>query len=617
MVDEKALEVRKTEGLIRYQPEAEKLIQRGLEELERRTFERFIVRFRGVRGSWPVLGETTSRVGGNTSCVEVWAGGHLIIIDAGTGIIGLGKDLMRKYRASGEKEPIVATMLFSHTHHGHLQGFPFFDPAYEGTSVLYLFGPRNFYEDIEEALRRAMLAPAFPVALEELKSLKIMSNIEESEVVILNQGRDPQILNVYRDKKEDSPDAVEISVLRSYAHPRGGVSFYKISWAGKSMVYASDTESYIGGDTRLIEFARGANLLIHDAQYTTEEYFTEPGSKQGWGHSTPEMAMAIAQAAGVKRLVLFHHDPMHDDNTLAEIEKQAQEVFPNTILAYEGLTIEIESYGAIPEAVSPIVREYSQPIEPEMILIPAGEFLMGSDPSVDKDALGNEQPLHSLYLPDYYMAKTPVTNAQYAAFVQSTGHRQPDHWEDRKPPRGKEDHPVVYVHWHEAMAYCRWLSEVTGKPYCLPSEAEWEKGARGNDGRIYPWGNQWDTERCNSEEGGKRDTTPVGAYPQGASPYGLLDMAGNVGEWTRSLLISLEASFEYPYDPADGRENLNIPGVTSVVRVVRGGAFYADHRYMRCAFRSNGTPYFRYKSRGFRVVVAPGLLLGYGDVDRV
>lgn len=303
--------------------------------------DKFIVSFRGVRGSYPVPGETTCRVGGNTSCVEVRADGHLIIIDAGTGIIGLGKDLMRKYRVSEKKEPIVATMLFSHTHHDHIQGFPFFDPAYEGTSVLYMFGPKTFYEDVEEALSRAMLAPTFPVALEELKSLKVISNIEESEIVILNQDRDPRILNVFRDEKEDAPDAVEIGVMRSFAHPRGGVSIYKISWAGKSIVYASDTESYVGGDTRLIEFARGTDLLIHDAQYTNEEYVTGPVPKQGWGHSTPEMAITIAQTAKVKKLVLFHHDPSHDDDTLAEIAKKAQEAFPNTILAYEGLTIEL------------------------------------------------------------------------------------------------------------------------------------------------------------------------------------------------------------------------------------------------------------------------------------
>ena len=132
---------------------------------------------------------------------------------------------------------------------------------------------------------------------------------------------------------------------------------------------------------------------------------------------------------------------------------------------------------------------------------------------------------------------------------------------------------------------CQWLAEVTGKPYRLPSEAEWGKGARGGDGRIWPWGNQWDAERCNSWEGGKRDTTSVGAYPQGASPYGLLDMAGNVWEWTCSLWgKGLEPSFKYPYDPADGREDLNAPD--SVLRVLRGGSWLVYLVVARCASRS-------------------------------
>ncbi|MBC8263118.1 SUMF1/EgtB/PvdO family nonheme iron enzyme [Acidovorax sp.] len=120
-----------------------------------------------------------------------------------------------------------------------------------------------------------------------------------------------------------------------------------------------------------------------------------------------------------------------------------------------------------------------QSFEPEMILIPAGEFLMGSDPNVDKDARDHEQPQHTLYLPDYHLAKTPVTNAQYAAFVQATGHRQPERWKSGTPPGGKGYHPVVNVSWHDAIAYCHWLAGVTGKSYYLPSEAEWEKGARG------------------------------------------------------------------------------------------------------------------------------------------
>ena len=272
----------------------------------------------------------------------------------------------------------------------------------------------------------------------------------------------------------------------------------------------------------------------------------------------------------------------------------------------------------MPEMVPPIVMERGQPFEPEMILIPAGEFLMGSDPSIDKYtrdheyAQDREQPQHTLYLSDYYLAKTPVTNAQYAAFVQATGHRQPKHWKDGKPPGRKEDHPVVNVSWYDAMAYCNWLSEVTSKPYHLPSEAEWEKGARGGDGRIYPWGNQWDVLRCNSAEGGERGTTPVGAYPQGASPYGLLDMAGNVWEWTRSLWGEdpFRPSFKYPYDPTDDHEDLDAPGV--VLRILRGGAFYCSRRSVRCASRDRHFTRDRSGLIGFRVVVAPGSPLDSG-----
>jgi formylglycine-generating enzyme required for sulfatase activity len=218
---------------------------------------------------------------------------------------------------------------------------------------------------------------------------------------------------------------------------------------------------------------------------------------------------------------------------------------------------------------------------------------MGSDPQRDKDARDDEQPQHTLYLPDYYLARTLVTNAQYAAFVQATFRKPPDYWEGGKPPEGREDHPVVSVSWHDAVTFCNWLSEATGKSYCLPSETEWEKGARGSDGRIYPWGNRWDAERCNSSEGGKRATTPVGAYPRGASPYGLLDMAGNVWEWTRSV------HGYYPYDPNDGRENLQ----PDHSRVLRGGSFRYGREGARCAFRGWLDPDIMWDRYGFRVCV--------------
>ena len=204
-----------------------------------------------------------------------------------------------------------------------------------------MFGPRTFYEDTEEALRRSMVAPASPVALEELSSLKIISNIEESEAIILEKGSDPRLYNLYRDQITPPPEAVKITVLRSYAHPKNGVNIYRIEWREKSLVFATDTESYAGGDTRLIRFAQEADMLIHDAQYTHQEYTSGAVPKQGWGHSTPEMAAGIAQMARVRQLVLFHHDPSHGDEILSEMEADARAVFPNSILAREGLTLTV------------------------------------------------------------------------------------------------------------------------------------------------------------------------------------------------------------------------------------------------------------------------------------
>jgi formylglycine-generating enzyme required for sulfatase activity len=241
-----------------------------------------------------------------------------------------------------------------------------------------------------------------------------------------------------------------------------------------------------------------------------------------------------------------------------------------------------------------------RPFEPRMVLIPAGGFLMGSDAYKDRNARDNEIPQHLLYLPDYYLAKTAVTNGQYRTFVSVAGHAPPEHWEGRSPPGGKENHPVVNVSWHDATAFCGWLSKVTGKPYRLPSEAEWEKGARGSDGRLFPWGDVWDGKRCNSGEDDHADTTPVGACPQGASPYGLLDMSGNVWEWTLSLWGSAwkEPSFKYPYDPTDGREDLEAG--ESIIRILRGGSWLVPSVDARTAYRNGFLPDHRFNTIGFR-----------------
>jgi formylglycine-generating enzyme required for sulfatase activity len=242
----------------------------------------------------------------------------------------------------------------------------------------------------------------------------------------------------------------------------------------------------------------------------------------------------------------------------------------------------------------PAVKEPSLPFEPEMVLIPAGEFPMGSDPNKDEKARDNELSQHRLHLADYYLSRTPLTNAQYAAFVRETGGDAPKHWGGGTLPGDEEDHPVTRISWNDAMAYCRWLSEITGKPYGLPSEAQWEKGARGTDGLIFPWGNEWDPQRCNSREAGPGGTTRVGTFPAGASPYGLLDTAGNVWEWTRSLLKP------YPYKSDDGREDLEVEGA----RVLRGGSFVSRSGGVRCANRGKRGSHVHHEYGGFRVLLA-------------
>jgi len=230
-----------------------------------------------------------------------------------------------------------------------------------------------------------------------------------------------------------------------------------------------------------------------------------------------------------------------------------------------------------------------------LVKIPAGEFLMGSNDDSD-----NEKPQHTLYLPTYYIGKHPITVDEYRAFVKESGYKP--QYADRSLS-GTGNHPVVWVFWKDALAFAQW------KGLTLPSESEWEKAARGTDGRIYPWGNAWQNGLANTEEywnSGARGlwsklrrrdsgtTTPVGTFSsRGDSPYGCADMSGNVWEWTRSVRR------DYPYDANDGREDLSVEGV----RVIRGGSFLFDKKYVRCAFRLDNfnLPY----NLGFRVCASP------------
>jgi len=307
------------------------------------------VTFWGVRGSHPVPGPHTAKTGGNTSCVEIQANGNTIIIDSGTGIIPLGRDLTRRQRESTKKggtpPPIRAVLLFSHTHHDHIEGFAFFEPAYIGTSRLHIYGPRAFSVELKEILHQNLLPPYCPVTLDDMYSAKSIRDLMETDVVVLREGKaDPIVGHVYQAPVEQQHKDVVIRVHRSYAHPIEGVFCYSIEAGGKRMVYASDVEGYVGSDQRLVAFARGADLLIHDGQYTEEVYLGgNSGSRvrQGWGHSTVNMAAEMAKAAGVKQLALYHHDPKDDDAHVVKKEKIAKKIFQNSICAYEGLTLKV------------------------------------------------------------------------------------------------------------------------------------------------------------------------------------------------------------------------------------------------------------------------------------
>ncbi|MBI3961514.1 MAG: formylglycine-generating enzyme family protein [Deinococcus sp.] len=219
----------------------------------------------------------------------------------------------------------------------------------------------------------------------------------------------------------------------------------------------------------------------------------------------------------------------------------------------------------------------------DFVLVPAGSFTMGSD-----SGGSDERPVHTVTLQDYYIMRTEVTVAQYERFVQATGRRRPSY------RNSGADFPATDVDWNDAAAFCAWLGQGTGFGTRLPTEAEWEKAARGTDGRVYPWVNSFDASRLNSSgsQDGFGDIAPVGQFPSGASPYGALDMAGNVWEWTSSLYQA------YPYSATDGRENPSASGN----RVFRGGSFNFVASFVRSAVRAPFDPTGRGSNVGFRCV---------------
>ncbi len=279
------------------------------------------VRFWGVRGSIPTPGPTTVEIGGNTSCVEVRAGGRLLIFDGGTGLRNLGNSLLKQM-------PIEAWIFFSHVHWDHIQGFPFFTPAFVRGNTFHLHGGRKVSGTLESALAGQMENPSFPVHLTEMGAKMTFNDLYEGEVMEI-----PAL---------SGAGTIKISNARGN-HP-DGVLAYRVDFGGKSIMYATDTEHYAVIDPKLKRLATGCDLLIYDSQYTPEEYAGEGFGmpKLGWGHSTFEEAVKLAKAANVKQLILYHHDPGQDDAAVREKEKRAMAMFPNCMAAYEGLTVRVE-----------------------------------------------------------------------------------------------------------------------------------------------------------------------------------------------------------------------------------------------------------------------------------
>lgn len=274
----------------------------------------FKIIFWGVRGSRPIPGHHTLKYGGNTSCVSIEIGERLFIFDAGTGICNLGQELIKR----GKK--IVGDIFITHTHWDHIQGFPFFTPAFIKGNSFTLYGQSKMNINFSNLMRGQMLFPHFPVSLEKMGAYIEFREIDSC--MSINLGN-------------------EIILKTAHNNHPGECLSYRIEHEGRSCCYVTDTEHYSVIDYQLEKFIRGADVVIYDANFTNEEYKGYSGfdPKTGWGHSTWQEGIKLVQAAGAKKLVIFHHATHRTDSDLDEIESKAQEQYSNCIVAKEGMVI--------------------------------------------------------------------------------------------------------------------------------------------------------------------------------------------------------------------------------------------------------------------------------------
>lgn len=277
----------------------------------------FTVHFWGVRGSIACPGSETVRYGGNTPCIEMRVGSERLIFDGGTGLRVLGQSLLAQM-------PVTGHLFFTHYHWDHIQGFPFFVPAFIKINTFYIYGtiaPDG--STVQHRLNDQMLHPNFPVPLQIMGA--------DLKFVDITVGNPIKI---------GDEIVVETALLN---HPGEAVG-YRVNWRNYSAAYVTDTEHFPDHlDENVLFLARNADVLIYDATYTDEEYYSEKSSKVGWGHSTWQEAVKVAKAAKVKRLVIFHHDPLHNDDFMDKIGEQVAEQFPNSLIAREGLSIQLST----------------------------------------------------------------------------------------------------------------------------------------------------------------------------------------------------------------------------------------------------------------------------------
>ncbi len=309
--------------------------------------EQFELTFHGTRGTRTTTGAQNQEFGGHTTCIGLTINGRRLVFDSGSGIVQFGQRILGEHFATGAPGPVVSYLFHTHCHYDHICGFPYYGPLYFADSTTYVFGPRSPGLSFEQALRLYVHPPFHPVPIYEMEGTIVWGEVCEPEAILFVKGQEaPLSVNVKHStlrKSAPPPEDVELVVrtLRGYNHPKSGVMMYRIEHAGRAVVIATDTEGYVFGDRRLIQFSRGADVLIHDAMYTRETYAETGLPTQGWGHATIDCAANVARAAGVERLYLIHHNPSHNDEELRQIEVRTQALFPGTIAARDGHTLDL------------------------------------------------------------------------------------------------------------------------------------------------------------------------------------------------------------------------------------------------------------------------------------